>query len=111
MEKIFLGMNGHVVCLKQKTGEEIWRTKLKSGQITNIVLDDDKIYAASGGYLFCLKSSNGKVLWENGLSGLGYGACIIATHSQNANVIAASQAQQAAVAATASAVAATNSAS
>ncbi|TQV88981.1 PQQ-binding-like beta-propeller repeat protein [Aliikangiella coralliicola] len=97
MEKIYLGMNGYVVCLKQKNGEEIWRTKLKSSQITNITLDDDKIYASAGGHLFCVNAKNGKIIWENGLSGLGYGACIIATSNQSASVIAANiQAQQSA---------------
>ena len=101
MEKIYIGMNGYVVCLKQKDGTEIWRTKLKSSQITNIVLNEDKIYAASGGHLFCLKAKDGKTLWKNGLSGLGYGACIISTSNQSASMIAANlQVQQAAALAT-----------
>jgi len=96
MDKIYLGMSGYVVCLKQKDGAEVWRTKLKSSQITNVVLDEDKIYAATGGHLFCLKAKDGKVLWENKLSGLGYGACIISTSNQAANITANVQAQQAA---------------
>ncbi|MCW8878984.1 MAG: PQQ-binding-like beta-propeller repeat protein [Kangiellaceae bacterium] len=111
MEKIYIGMNGYVVCLKQKNGEEVWRTKLKSSQITNIVLDEDKIYAAAGGHLFCLKAKNGDILWKNSLSGLGYGACIIATTNQAATISASVQAQQASAvaSATASTTAATSS--
>ncbi len=102
-------MAGYVVCLKQKDGKEIWRTKLKSSQITNVVFDDNKIYAATGGHLFCLSAKNGDILWENGLSGLGYGTCIISTSTQSANILAANiQTQQAAGAA---AVAATTAAS
>ena len=111
MEKIYIGMNGYVVCLKQKSGEEIWRTKLKSSQITNIILDEDKIYAAAGGHLYCLKAKNGDIVWENGLSGLGYGACIIATTNQAASITAAIQAQQAAGAVAAGTVASTSAAS
>ncbi len=96
MERIYLGMNGHVVCLNQKSGEEVWRTKLKSSTLTNIVLEEEHIYAAAGGHLFCLKAKDGKLLWENTLSGLGYGACIIATTNQTASVTSAVQAQQAA---------------
>lgn len=96
MENIYIGMNGFVVAIKPKNGDEIWRTKLKSSQITNIVLDQDKIYASAGGHLFCLTSKKGEILWENKLSGLGYGACIIATHNQAASISANIQAQQAA---------------
>ena len=56
-----------------------------------------------GGHLFCLQAKSGKVLWENKLSGLGYGACIIATSNQSAAISAAIQAQQAAGAAAATA--------
>lgn len=93
MENVYLGMNGYVVCLKQKNGEEVWRKKLKSSQITNVTLDGEAIYAYAGGHLFCLRAKDGKILWENKLSGLGYGACIIASSNQAAN-IANHQAQQ-----------------
>ncbi|WP_196138797.1 PQQ-binding-like beta-propeller repeat protein [Aliikangiella sp. G2MR2-5] len=99
MDKIYIGMSGHVVCLQQADGVELWRTKLKSSQLTNIVLEDDKLYATAGGHLFCLNPDNGEKLWENKLPGLGYGACIIATPNQAASVTAGVQAQQAAAAA------------
>ena len=35
MNKLFLGISNHVVCLSKKTGEQLWKTKLKSSTITN----------------------------------------------------------------------------
>ncbi|WP_260680345.1 hypothetical protein [Thalassotalea sp. PS06] len=36
MEKLFLGISGHVVCLNKNQGEELWKTKIKSSTITNV---------------------------------------------------------------------------
>lgn len=99
MEHLFLGVNGHVVCINKSNGNEIWRTKIKSGSITNVYYEDKFIYAHSGGYLFCLKAANGKIKWENSLKGLGYGSCIIASEQQNGALISSQIAQQAGAAA------------
>lgn len=39
MEKLYLGINGHVVCINKTNGEQIWKTKLKSSTITNVLSD------------------------------------------------------------------------
>ncbi len=104
MDRIFLGMKGHVVCLNRKDGSEVWRTKLKSSQLTNVVLEQSNLYVAAGGHLYCLQATDGKLLWENQLSGLGYGPCIIATENQSAPLTANLQAQQAASVATTAAI-------
>jgi len=99
MEHLYLGINGNVVCIKKSNGNEVWRTKIKSGTITNVYYEDNHIYAHSGGYLFCLKAANGKIKWENSLKGLGYGSCIIASEQQNSAFITNQIAQQASAAA------------
>ena len=30
MDKLFLGIHSHVVCVSKKTGDKIWDTKIKS---------------------------------------------------------------------------------
>jgi outer membrane protein assembly factor BamB len=52
MEKLFLGISGHVVCLSKKTGEQLWKTKLKSSSITNVYFEADNVFAYSGGHFF-----------------------------------------------------------
>ncbi len=100
MEKLFLGISNHVVCLNKKTGEQLWKTKLKSSTITNVYYEDGNIFAYSGGHLFCLQASDGSIVWENPLKGFGYSTCIIASEHQNAAVISSQIATQQAVAST-----------
>ena len=83
MKKLFLGIKGHVVCLNKKTGSELWRKKLRSSTITNIIFDGDSVLAYSNGHLFSLDPDTGDQLWENQLNGLGYGYCMIASEDLN----------------------------
>jgi len=78
MNKLFIGIKGHVVCLDKQTGDEIWKCKLKGMSITNVIRDEKMVYAYAGGHLFCLDKDFGKILWNNPLTGYGYGACIFA---------------------------------
>jgi len=100
MDKLFLGISNHVVSLSKKTGEQLWKTKLKSSSITNVYYEDGNIFAYSGGHLFCLQASDGAILWENPLKGFGYSTCIIASEQQSSAVIANQVAAQQAVAST-----------
>jgi len=99
MEQLFLGISNHVVSLNKKTGEQIWKTKLKTSSITNVYYEDGSIFAYSGGHLFCLKASDGDILWENPLKGFGYSTCIIASEQQNSAVISSQISTQQSVAA------------
>lgn len=99
MEKLFLGISNHVVCLDKKTGEQVWKTKLKSSSITNVYYENGSIFAYSGGHLFSLNATDGAINWENPLKGFGYSTCIIASEHQNAAVISSQIATQQAVAA------------
>ena len=100
MDKLFLGINNHVVCLSKKTGEQLWKTKLKSSTITNVYYENESVFAYSGGHIYRLATSDGTICWENPLKGFGYGTCIIASEHQNSTVIASQVATQQALAAT-----------
>jgi outer membrane protein assembly factor BamB len=99
MDKLFLGINSHVVCLSKNSGEQQWKTKLKSSSITNVYFENNAVFAYSGGHLFCLNADDGTITWENPLKGLGYGTCIIASEHQNSAIIANQIAAQQATAA------------
>ena len=89
MEKLFVGIKGHVVCLDRETGRSIWTRRLKSSSsITNVHLDGDYLFASTRGHLFCLNASDGSERWTNPLNGMGSGPCIIATHNQTSTLMA-----------------------
>ena len=70
---LYLGIQGHAVALDGATGAEMWRTKLTTGALVNVVADDRYLYAAAQGRVFCLDPATGTVLWKNPLKGLGLG--------------------------------------
>ncbi|GHG00183.1 outer membrane protein assembly factor BamB family protein [Thalassotalea marina] len=106
MENLYVGIKGHVVCIEKSSGNEIWRTKLKSADLTNVYYEDNNVYAYAYGHLFCLSAANGEIIWENDLKGLGYGACIIAGQQ---NVTTMSDQNNAASAASVAAIVAATS--
>lgn len=91
-ERLFIGINGHVVAIDKVTGEQCWRTKLKSASITVVSSDGDRVFAAASGFLYCLNGADGAQLWCNQLKGLGYGTCIIDSNQSVANHHSASTA-------------------
>ncbi|MDT0593727.1 PQQ-binding-like beta-propeller repeat protein [Glaciecola petra] len=96
MDKIFLGIKGHVVCLDKLTGNELWRQKLKIdwGKPT-IVVYSEELFVYLGGTFYCLSPETGVVKWENRLKGLGSGSCVIAVSGKSADVEAGSAGQAA----------------
>ena len=90
MEKIFIGIKGHVICLNRETGESIWTTRLKSqSTVTNVHFDGNALFACARGHLYCLNPEDGSVKWTNPLNGFGNGPCVIATESQASAATAA----------------------
>lgn len=85
LQRVYLGIKAHVVCLEMATGKEVWRTQVKRSQIISVFVEDDLVVAHAGGELFGLDKGSGQVLWKNGLSGLGYGYCFMATESGNSS--------------------------
>lgn len=74
---LYLGMKGHIVCINKHNGAEKWRTKLRSGEITTLLVQEDAIYAGVSGYLYALRPSSGEILWKNSMQGLGHGLITI----------------------------------
>jgi outer membrane protein assembly factor BamB len=94
---LYLGVGGHVVAVDAATGEELWRTKVKSTTFTTVWTDGQRVYAGAQGELFCLDATAGNVLWHNPLKGLGRGIVAFpGSGPEAAAVIAAAQAAAAA---------------
>ena len=78
---LFVGFNGRVVALEQRSGELVWEWKCPkpSSQMVAVLVQGDRIYASSAGYTYCLDALNGEQLWDNPLTGLGTGVPCLAT--------------------------------
>jgi outer membrane protein assembly factor BamB len=71
---IFIAIGGNAVSLDPRTGDEIWRAKLKSsGSYATISMSDGRLLVGISGEVFCLNPATGDVLWHNKLKGLGMG--------------------------------------
>ncbi len=100
LQPLYIGVGGHAVAIDARTGEEIWRTKLKSSaSFLTITLMDGQLLAGASGELFCLDPKSGEVLWHNKLKGLGLGV-VAFTGSDATAQYAASAAAAATTAAT-----------
>ena len=82
-EAAYLGVKGSVAAIEVSTGMELWRCKLRTSTVTNVVVAGESILVYANGYLFGLKAATGEILWENGLEGLGYGYGILAVGDKN----------------------------
>ena len=78
---LFVGFNGRVVALEQRSGELVWEWKCPkpSRQMVALLVQGGRIYACSAGYTYCLDALNGEQLWDNPLKGLGMGVPCLAT--------------------------------
>ncbi len=99
--RLFIGVGGHVVAIDPATGEEVWRTKLKTSSFATVSLTDAGLFGAAGGELFRLDPATGSVLWHNKLKGLGMGLVAFPGSADVAGAAAAIAQQRAAAAATA----------
>ncbi|MCC7054564.1 MAG: PQQ-binding-like beta-propeller repeat protein [Gemmatimonadaceae bacterium] len=94
-----IGIGGHAVRIDASTGNEVWRTKLKTTSFTTVMVEDGRVYAGAGGELFCLDLRTGEILWRNKLKGLGMGVIAFSGASDAAVQAANQQQQRAAIAA------------
>lgn len=78
---LFVGFNGRVVALEQRSGELVWewRCPKPSGQMMAVLVQGDRIFASSAGYTYCLDALHGVELWDNPLKGLETGVPSLAT--------------------------------
>ena len=98
-EHLYLGIKGHVVCIRKWDGKERWRTRLKGRGFTNVVVEPDGIYAHVRGVLYALEPNTGAIRWQNALPRLGYEPCTIGSGNQTPVAIAAIKVAQAQAAA------------
>ena len=84
---LFIGISGSVLALDRATGQEVWRTKLRSGDFVSVVLDGGALYAAARGELYCLDPGTGQVRWKNPLTGLGWGLVTSASADGSRSIV------------------------
>ena len=93
---VYIGVGSHIVAIHVMSGEELWRTKLKTSTFVTVSMEGDKLYAGAGGELFCLEPSSGQIVWHNKLKGLGLGIVAFTSSTQTVAQAAAMAAQVAA---------------
>jgi outer membrane protein assembly factor BamB len=76
---VFVGIKSSLVALDERTGVEIWRTKLRSSDFVSVLWDGETLLAANHGEVFRLDPRSGAVIWHNELKGLGRGLVSLAT--------------------------------
>ena len=101
--RLYLGIKGHVVCIRKEDGKEQWRTPLKGRGFTNVVVEPDGVFAYTRGRLYALDAGSGTIRWSNDLPRLGFDACTIGSANQTPVALAAIKAAQAQAAAASSA--------
>jgi outer membrane protein assembly factor BamB len=104
---VFIGIKNTVVALDDRTGTEMWRTKLRSSDHVTVLWDGEALLAANGGEIWRLDPRQGNVIWHNELKGMGRGLVSLASsRSPNVNTdfdLAAQKRRRDAAAATAGA--------
>jgi len=70
---IFVGIKHSVVALDDRTGTEVWRTELRSGDYVTVLWDGEALIAGNSGEIWRLDPRNGHAMWRNELKGLGRG--------------------------------------
>ena len=98
-KRLYLGIKGHVVCIRKKDGKELWRTPLKGSGFTNVAVEPDGVFAYTRGRLYALDPDSGTIRWSNDLPRLGFDACTIGSANQTPVALAAIKAAQAQAAA------------
>ena len=96
-DDLFLGTKGHVVRVRKRDGEEVWRTRLKGSNLVVAVVEPDGVFAYTRGRLWALDADTGEIRWTNNLRGLGYGHGMIASANQVPVATAAIAATEAAM--------------
>ena len=98
-ELLIIGVGSHVVGIDSRTGDEMWRTKLKSSSFITVQHVGDRVFAGARGELFCLDARSGSLLWNNKLKGLGVGMVTFGAGSDSAMAAMVQAQQTAAIAA------------
>jgi outer membrane protein assembly factor BamB len=77
---IFVGIKNSVVALDARTGDEVWRTKLRGmTSFVTVLWDGEFLVAATYGEVFGLDWRDGTITWHNKMKGLGLGLVTLAS--------------------------------
>ncbi len=68
---VYLGIKGHVVAIDSGTGKELWRTKLKGGDLVTVGQDGTRVYGATKGELYGQQRHRGRRQATAGAPGPG----------------------------------------
>jgi outer membrane protein assembly factor BamB len=79
---IFVGIKHAVVALDERSGGEVWRAELRSGEYVTILWDGQALLAANAGEVWRLDPASGTVIWHSTLKGLGRGLVSLASSRQ-----------------------------
>jgi outer membrane protein assembly factor BamB len=76
---IYVGIKSSVVALDDRTGAEVWRTKLRGQDYVTMLWDGEALIAANSGEIWRLDPQSGAVIWQNELKGFGRGLVSLAS--------------------------------
>ena len=76
---IYVGIKSSVVALEDRTGTEVWRTKLRGQDYVTVLWDGEALIAANSGEIWRLDPLSGAVIWQNELKGFGRGLVSLAS--------------------------------
>ena len=76
---LYVGIKSSVVALNDKTGEEVWRAKLRGSDYVTVMWDGEALVAANSGEVWRLDPASGAIIWHNELKGMGRGLVSIAS--------------------------------
>jgi len=76
---LFIGVKHSVIALDERTGAEVWRAELRSGDYVTVLWDGESLFAANSGEIWRLDPQNGSAIWHNVLKGLGRGLVSLAS--------------------------------
>jgi len=76
---IYVGIKSSVVALDDRTGSEVWRTKLRGSDFVTVLWDGVALLAANDGEVWRLDPATGSVIWHNPFKGLGRGVISLAS--------------------------------
>jgi len=76
---VFVGIKNTVVAIDDRSGVELWRTKLRSSDHVLVFWDGEALFASAGGEIWRLDPRQGDVLWHNEMKGMGRGIVSIAS--------------------------------
>jgi outer membrane protein assembly factor BamB len=77
---IFVGIKNSVVGVDARTGDEVWRAKLRGmTDFVTVHWDGEFLVAATHGEVFGLDPRDGTITWHNKMKGLGLGFVSLAS--------------------------------